>query len=117
MCSSDLATLYINGAALVNDARVPRASAAIFAGDLLQTRPNSVANINEPGSSVSVLSDSLVKFEGTSVSYRFAEPMMAHAQTRATYTNISERHFTWKGESSEDGKQWTEFMVVECERE
>lgn len=64
---SNAAMLYINGAALVNDARVPRSSAAIFAGDLLQTRPNSVANINEPGSSVSVLSDSLVKFEGSSV--------------------------------------------------
>jgi hypothetical protein len=30
---------------------------------------------------------------------------------------VSERHFTWKGEGSEDGKTWTEFMVVECERE
>lgn len=58
-----------------------------------------------------------VQFDGSSVSYRFKEPMMAHAMTRATYTNISERHFTWKGESSEDGRQWTEFMVVECERE
>jgi hypothetical protein len=58
-----------------------------------------------------------VHFDGTSVSYRFEEPMMGHALTRATYTNISERHFTWKGESSDDGKQWTEFMVVECERE
>lgn len=58
-----------------------------------------------------------VQFDGTSVSYRFVEPMMGHALTRATYTNVSERHFTWKGESSEDGKTWTEFMVVECERE
>jgi len=58
-----------------------------------------------------------VHFEGASVSYRFKEPMMPHAFTRATYTNVSERHFTWKGESSEDGKTWTEFMVVECERE
>ena len=64
---SNAAMLYINGAALVNDARVPRSSASIFSGDLLQTRPNSVANINEPGSSVSVLADSLVKFEGSSV--------------------------------------------------
>lgn len=58
-----------------------------------------------------------VQFDGTSVSYRFREPMVGHALTRATYTNISERHFTWKGEGSEDGKTWTEFMVVECERE
>lgn len=58
-----------------------------------------------------------VHFDGTSVSYQFKEPMVGHALTRATYANISERHFTWKGEASEDGKTWTEFMVVECERE
>ena len=58
-----------------------------------------------------------VQFEGTSVSYQFKEPMVGHRFTRATYTNISERHFTWKGEGSEDGNAWTPFMVVECERE
>jgi hypothetical protein len=58
-----------------------------------------------------------VHFDGSSVSYRFKEPMMPHRFTRATYTNISERHFTWKGEGSEDGRTWTEFMVVKCERE
>jgi hypothetical protein len=58
-----------------------------------------------------------VQFEGTSLSYLFKEPMMPHAHTRATYTNISETHFTWKGEASEDGETWTEFMVIECERE
>jgi hypothetical protein len=58
-----------------------------------------------------------VQFDGTSVSYRFKEPMVAHALTRATYTNVSDQHFTWKGEGSEDGETWTEFMVVECERE
>jgi hypothetical protein len=58
-----------------------------------------------------------VQFDGASVSYRFKEPMVGHTLTRATYTNISERHFTWKGEGSDDGSTWTEFMVVECERE
>lgn len=64
---SNAAMLYTNGAAWVNGAHVPRSSSAIFSGDLLQTRSDSVANINEPGSSVTVLSDSLVKFAGTSV--------------------------------------------------
>jgi hypothetical protein len=58
-----------------------------------------------------------VRFDGNSVSYVFEEPMAGHKLTRATYTVVSERHFTWKGESSTDGKAWTEFMVVECERE
>ena len=57
---SNAAMLYTNGAAWVNGAHVPRSSSAIFSGDLLQTRSDSVANINEPGSSITVLSDSLV---------------------------------------------------------
>jgi len=64
---SNAAMLYTNGAAWVNGAHVPRSSSAIFSGDLLQTRSDSVANINEPGSSITVLYDSLVQFEGASV--------------------------------------------------
>lgn len=58
-----------------------------------------------------------VRFDGTSVSYIFTEPMVGHSLTRATYTVVSDKHFTWRGESSEDGNAWTEFMAVECERE
>lgn len=57
-----------------------------------------------------------VRFEGPSINYAFKEPVAAHAYTRATYTNISERHFTWRGEKSDDGKTWSEFMVVEVYR-
>ena len=42
--------------------------------------------------------------------------MADHAYTRATYTNISDAHFTWRGEKSDDGKAWSEFMAVECYR-
>jgi len=35
---SDAAMLYTNGIAWVNGSGVPRASSAIFSGDLLQTR-------------------------------------------------------------------------------
>lgn len=38
------------------------------------------------------------------------------AYTRATYTNISETQFTWRGEKSDDGKEWSEFMVIEAYR-
>ena len=64
---SNAAMLYTNGAAWVNGTHVPRASSAIFSGDLLQTRSDSVANINEPGSAITVHYDSLVQFEGSSV--------------------------------------------------
>jgi hypothetical protein len=39
-----------------------------------------------------------------------------HAYTRATYRNISEAHFTWRGEMSDNGKAWSEFMIVEAYR-
>ena len=61
------AMLYVNGAAWVNGAHVPRPSSAIFSGDLLQTRSDSVAKINEPGASITILADSLVQFQGLSV--------------------------------------------------
>jgi hypothetical protein len=63
---SGAAMLYADGAAWLNGSHVPESS-AIFAGDLVQTRSDSAANIHAPGSSITVLGDSLVKFEGVSL--------------------------------------------------
>jgi hypothetical protein len=63
---SSAAMLYADGAAWLNGAHVPKSS-AIFAGDLVQTRSDSAANIHAPGSSIAVLGDSLVEFEGASL--------------------------------------------------
>jgi hypothetical protein len=63
---SGAAMLYADGAAWLNGSHVPRSS-AIFAGDLVQTRSDSAANIHAPGSSITVLGDSLVQFEGASL--------------------------------------------------
>src|ERR1700723_508982 len=60
------AMLYTNGAAWLNGSVVPK-SAAVFSGDMLQTRPDSTASIQSNGSSVMVLADSLVKFDGPDV--------------------------------------------------
>lgn len=57
------AILYTNGAAWLNGSDVPK-SAAVYAGDRLQTKSNSSANIQANGSNVMVMADSLVKFEG-----------------------------------------------------
>jgi len=57
-----------------------------------------------------------VTFDGPSVSYIFKEPMAGHQFTRATYTSVSDTHFTWRGEKSDDRKTWSEFMVVEAHR-
>jgi hypothetical protein len=57
-----------------------------------------------------------VRVDDRSITYAFEEPMAGHAYTRATYTNISPTHFTWRGERSEDGTSWSEFMVLEAHR-
>jgi len=58
------AMLYSHGTALLNGNSMERSS-ALFSGDLVQTNADSVANINATGSSVLVLNDSLVQYEGS----------------------------------------------------
>jgi hypothetical protein len=104
---SNAAMIYINGAAYVNDARVPRPSAAIFSGDLLQTRPHSVANINEPGSSITVLGDSLVQFQGTSVDIQHGGVAVATSKSiAATAGDVK---------VTPASNAWTEFNVVDTD--
>jgi len=65
--NSGAAMLYAQGIAWLNGASVPRTS-AVFPGDLVQTQADAVVHINAAGSSVMVLSDSLVKYEGNTLS-------------------------------------------------
>jgi hypothetical protein len=60
------AMLYSHGIALLNGSSIAKTS-AIFSGDLVQTNKDSVANINATGSTVLVLNDSLVQYQGTAV--------------------------------------------------
>ena len=100
------AMLYTNGAAWLNGSEVPK-SAAVFAGDMLQTRPDSTASIQSNGSSVMVLADSLVKFEGPAVE-------IEHGAVRVT---------TSRGLAARAGdvtvkpatNSWTEFQVTDVD--
>jgi hypothetical protein len=88
---SGAAMLYAKGTAWLNGSTVPRTS-AVFPGDLVQTKPNSVANINAPGSSVIILSDSMVKFEGSTVLIEHGGVTVATSQgmtTRAGAVTVS----------------------------
>jgi hypothetical protein len=60
------AMLYSHGTAVLNGYTIARSS-AIFSGDLVQTNADSVANINATGSSVLVLNESLVQYEGSTI--------------------------------------------------
>ena len=104
---SNAAMIYINGAASVNNARVPRSSSAIFVGDLLQTGVHSVANINEPGSSITVLSDSLVQYQGISVDIQHG------GVTVSTSKGVAAKAGDVK--VSPASSVWTEFNVVDTD--
>jgi hypothetical protein len=57
-----------------------------------------------------------VKIDQASITYSLEEPVGEHALTRATYFDISRDHFSWRGERSNDGKTWEEFLLIEAHR-
>ncbi len=94
---SGAAMLYAKGTAWLNGANVPRSS-AIFPGDLVQTKPQALANINAPGSSVMILSDSLVKFEENAVSIEHGSVTVATSKgmsTRAGEVTVAPASSVW----------------------
>ena len=96
------AMLYSHGSALLNGTNVPRSS-AIFPGDLVQTSADSVANINATGSTVLVLNDSILQYEGSTVK-------LEHGGVRVS---TSKSLTTSAGEVtvSPAASGWTEFEV------
>jgi hypothetical protein len=103
---SRAAMLHTNGTAWLNGSVIPKAS-AIFPGDLVQTRPDSVANINASGSSVAVLSDSLVTFEGEGMAVDHGSVTIA----------TSKRMIARAGDVkvAPVGDAWTEFQVSQVD--
>jgi hypothetical protein len=109
MCAADnsAAMLYTNGTAWVNGAHVPRASSSIFSGDLLQTRSDSVANINSPGSTITVFSDSLVQFEGSTL--RIDHGGVTIATSKGVGTTVGDVRVLPLSSA------WTEFNVIDVD--
>lgn len=104
---SGTAMLYTNGTAWVNGAHVPRASSSIFSGDLLQTPSDSVANIKAPGSAITVFSDSLVQFEGSSL--RIDHGGVTIATSKGVGTTVGDVRVLPLANS------WTEFNVIDVD--
>jgi hypothetical protein len=75
--------LYSNGTTWLNGSSLPKSS-AIFTGDLVQTTAGSVAKINALGSSLIVLSDSLVQFEGNAVKLEHGGVTVSTSREMAT---------------------------------
>ncbi len=99
---SSPAMLYAKGTAWINGSTVPRTS-AVFPGDLVQTRSDSMASINASGSSVVVLADSLVKFEGPTVGLEHGGLTVATSKGLSTHAGEIEVVPVSNG--------WTQFAV------
>jgi hypothetical protein len=100
------AILYSHGIALLNGNSIARSS-AIFSGDLVQTNTDSVANINATGSTVLVLNDSLVRYEGSTVNLRHGGVAVSTSKllaTRAGDVTVSPA-----------ASVWTEFKVKDVD--
>ncbi len=94
---SGAAMLYSNGTARLNGSTLPRSS-AIFPGDLVQTTADSVAKINAVGTSLMVLSDTLVQFEGDAVKLEQGGVAVSTSRgmaTRAGEVTVTPRESVW----------------------
>jgi hypothetical protein len=81
---SPAAMLYTNGTTWLNGSTIPKSS-AIFSGDLIQTKSDSLAKINASGSSVTVFSDSLIQFQANSVKVEHGAVAVSTAKGMATH--------------------------------
>jgi len=103
---SGAAMLYVNGAAWLNGSHVPNSS-AIFVGDLVQTRADGAANIHAPGSSITVLGDSLVQFEGVSLKVEHGGVSVSTSKGVATIAGDVR--------VAPASNAWTEFSVTDLD--
>jgi len=100
---SGLAIVYSNGTTQLNGISLPKSS-AIFPGDLVQTATGSVAKINASGSSLIILSDSLVQFEGNAV--KLEHGGVAVSTSKGMATRVGEVTVM------PAGSVWTQFDVT-----
>jgi hypothetical protein len=60
--SNEAAMVYGKGMVQVNGSPMPAFTLAVFAGDSIETKTGSTANVNAPGASVSLEPDTLIKY-------------------------------------------------------
>lgn len=103
---SAAAMLYTNGTAWLNGSSVPKSS-AVFTGDLVQTKSDSVASIKSPGSSVMVLSDSLVQMQENGVKLEHGTVTVGTSKTMIAEVGGLK--------ISPAASAWTEFQVSDTD--
>jgi hypothetical protein len=80
------AVLHSTGGVLVNGSEVTDCT-SIFAGDLLETKPGFVAELDSEGSSVLIRSESIVKFEGNFLSLEHGTVSVGTSTSMSVHVN------------------------------
>jgi len=95
--------VHAYGPAWLNGAAVE--SSTVFPGDLVQTSSSSALKIRSSGSSVTVLSDSLVKFEGDAVSVEHGTVKLATSKSMFAHAGMVT--------AAPASSAWTEFEFTD----
>src|SRR5215467_11252082 len=103
LAQGDTAVLSGNGSVYLNGAQVTAPSMAVTNGDVIQTRDNGAANLNVAGSSISIQSNSIVRFQSGGVALDRGSILV----TTGRGLSVFARDF--KITPATDG--WTEFYV------
>lgn len=103
---TNAAMVYARGTAWVNGAAIPKSS-AIFPGDLVQTKSDSAANINQLGTSVIVQADSLVRLQPNAIELEHG--MVSVGTSKSLAAHIGDVTVLPKDAS------WTEFQVADVD--
>jgi hypothetical protein len=80
------AVLHSEGGVWVNGFEIA-GSSAVFPGDLVETRPGFVANLDAEGSSVLIQAESVVKFEGTFLSLEHGSVSVGTSTSMSVHVN------------------------------
>jgi hypothetical protein len=80
------AVMHSKGAVWVNGAEVAD-STAIFPGDVLETKPGSAASLDADGSSVLIQPESVVKFQGSSLSLEHGSVSVGTSTRMSVHVN------------------------------
>jgi hypothetical protein len=80
------AVVHSNGGVWVNGSEVAE-STTVFPGDVLETKPGSVANLDAEGSSVLIRPESVVKFQGNSLNLEHGSVSVGTSTAMSVHMN------------------------------
>ena len=103
LAQGDAAVLSGNGSVFLNGAQLTTPSMAVTNGDVIQTRDTGAANLNAAGSSISIQSNSIVRFQSGGVALDRGSILVTTGRGMSVFAR------DFKIAPATDG--WTEFYI------